>query len=413
MRSEKPSAEPGAPVAAGMIPLSVPFLGGREWEYVKECLDTNFVSSVGPFVDRFERELAARVGAAHAVAAVNGTAALHVALRVAGVRADDEVLVSTLTFIAPVNAIRYLGAVPVFIDAEPEHLMMDVGTVAEYLTRDCVRRNGSTYNRKTGRRVAAIVPVHILGHPVDMDAILALTEGSGIAVVEDATESLGSLYKGRAVGTIGDIGCFSFNGNKLITTGGGGMLVTNNERLARHAKYLTTQAKDDAVEFIHGEVGYNYRLTNVLAAIGCAQLERLDDHIASKLATAARYDAAFAEVPGIRTPIVAPWAKSVQWLFTVLVDRDEFGIGSRELMGVLQEQGIQSRPLWQPMHLSPSQADLPRRGCPVAERLNRDALSLPCSVGMTREDQERVVQAIMAVAPGARARSRRFPLRAG
>lgn len=394
MRSDARQFEPGAPATDGMIPLCIPHLGGNEWQYVKECLDTNFVSSVGPFVDRFERAIAARMGAAYAVATVNGTAALHVALRVAGVKANDEVLVSTLTFIAPVNAIRYLGAVPVFIDAEPDHWQMDGHAVADFLNQQCVRRNGGLFNRASGRQVRAIVPVHILGHPVDMDAILALARQFDLRVIEDATESLGAEYRGRRVGTLGDIGCFSFNGNKLITTGGGGMIVTDDKVLADNAKYLTTQAKDDAVEFVHGEIGYNYRLTNIQAALGVAQLERLDDHIAAKRAITRRYDAELGGLSGVGIPMVASWASSVHWLYTVRIDPHAFGQTSRQLMQTLQDAGVQSRPLWQPAHRSPSQADVPSCDCPVADRLNGEALSLPSSVGLTNAEQDRVIVAV-------------------
>jgi perosamine synthetase len=390
------SFEPGAPVGEGMIPLCVPHLAGNEWTYIRECLDTNFVSSVGPFVDRFERALAERAGTTHGIATVNGTAALHVALRVAGVEADDEVLVSTLTFIAPVNAIRYLGAVPIFIDAEAAHWQMDAGVVAAFLRDECERRDGGVFNRSSGRRVRAIVPVHILGHPVDMDPILDLAREFGLAVIEDATESLGSTYKGRPLGSLGDMGCFSFNGNKLITTGGGGAIVTNNAAHAKRAKYLTTQAKDDSVEFIHGEIGYNYRLTNIAAALGCAQLELVDAYIAKKRAINSRYAAALNDIPGLSIPADAPQAFSVQWMSSVLVDSDEFGSNSRELMAALAQAGIQARPLWQPAHLSPSQRDMPRRGCPVAEELNQRVLSLPSSVGLTEEEQARVIATVFS-----------------
>jgi perosamine synthetase len=395
MSSDSRSREPGAPVPAGSIPLCIPFLGGNEWTFVKECLDTNFVSSVGPFVDRFEQAVAARAGTTFGVATVNGTAALHVALRIAGVETGDEVLVSTLTFIAPVNAIRYLDAIPVFIDAEPVHYQMDPAAVRAYLHDECERRGDGVFNRRTGRRVRAIVPVHILGHPVDMDPVLALARECGLVVVEDATESLGALYKGMPVGSLGDMGCFSFNGNKLITTGGGGLLVTNDEGIAQRAKYLTTQAKTDAVEFIHGEVGYNYRLTNVNAAIGMAQMERLDAHIAAKRALTARYTAALAPIRGITTPVTAAWASSVDWLYTILVDEEAFGMDSRTLMRALDGAGIQSRPLWQPAHRSPSQRDMPARDCPVADDLNRRALSLPSSVGITEAEQDRVIATIL------------------
>ncbi len=380
------------------IPLCVPYLGGNETRYLSECVATNFVSSVGPFVDRFEASFVERIGTRVAVAAVNGTAALHVALLVAGVEADDEVLISTLTFIAPVNAVRYVGAWPVFIDAEPDYWQMDVERVAEFLREACERRNGELRNRVTGRRVRALMPVHILGHPVDMDPLLELAREFGIVVIEDATESLGALYKGRVVGHLGDVACFSFNGNKLITSGGGGMLVTDREDWGKRARYLTTQAKDDAIEFVHGAVGYNYRLTNLQAAVGCAQMERLDDHIADKRRIAERYSAALGDLPGVLPMAEAPWAFSAFWMYTILIDERRFGMSSRALLRRLDQARIQSRPLWQPAHLSPSQRSAQPADCPVAARLNRDALSLPCSVGLTDEDQNRVIEAIRAAA---------------
>jgi perosamine synthetase len=385
---------PGAPAAAGFVPLCVPELRGNEWTYVKDCLDTNWVSSVGAYVDRFERAVADHVGVAHAVATVNGTAALHIALQLAGVRADDEVLVSTLTFIAPANAIRYVGAHPVFIDAEPDHWQMDTTVMARFLDRECEERDGELRNRATGRRVSAIVPVHILGHPVEMGAVLDLAKRYGLKVIEDATESLGASWQGRPTGQLGDIACFSFNGNKLITTGGGGMLVTGNEALARRARHLTTQAKDDPIEYVHAEVGYNYRLTNVLAAMGVAQMEVLDEYIEAKRAIAARYAAELRDVPGLTLMREASWARSVFWLYTVLVDEQAYGIDSRALLRALAARKIQSRPLWQPLHLSGAHRGESATECPVAERLNREALSLPCSVGLSEGEQARVIEAI-------------------
>jgi len=379
---------------AVLIPLCVPEIRGNEWQYIKECLDTNWVSSVGPFVDRFERMLADYVGASHAVSSVNGTAALHIALLVAGVQPDDEVLVSTLTFIAPANAIRYAGAWPVFIDAEPDYWQMDAQKTKEFLEQSCQWLNGELRNKTTGRRVRAILPVHILGHPADMDPILGLARKYGLAVIEDATESLGAKYKGRSVGLLGDVACFSFNGNKLITTGGGGMIVTNNDAMARRAKYLTTQAKDDEVEFTHGEIGFNYRLTNIQAAMGCAQLEKVDEYIASKRRIASRYGDALRNLPGIELMPEAPWASSVYWMYTILVRSDGYGIDSRALLRVLAQVNIQTRPLWQPIHHSKAHAGAPATDCAIAETLNREALSLPCSVGLTPSDQDRVVEAL-------------------
>jgi perosamine synthetase len=393
------SFEPGVPASADVIPLCVPEIRGNEWNYIKECLDTNFVSSVGPFVDRFERMVADYVGTRHAVAAVNGTAALHIALKVAGVCADDEVLVSTLSFIAPANAIRYLGAWPIFIDAEPDYWQMDPGKVQHFLERECAWKAGELRNKITGRRISAIVPVHILGHPVNMDPILELARKYELPVIEDATESLGAKYKDRMAGHLGDIACFSFNGNKIITTGGGGMIVTDNEAWATKAKYLSTQAKDDPLEYIHNEVGYNYRLTNLQAAMGCAQLEQLESYILAKRAIAADYSRALSVVPGLSFMSEAPWAFSSFWMSTVLVDEAQFGMGSRGLLRHLSRQGIHARPLWQPLHRSPAHENYAGDCFAVADRLHEQALSLPCSVGLGQKQRARVTQAVQAANP--------------
>lgn len=285
----EPTLAPRGGVAPAFIPLCVPCLRGREWRYLKECLDSGWVSSVGPFVGRFERMVAARLGLGHGIATVNGTAALLLALRVAGVVPDDEIIVSDLTFIAPANAVRYLGAWPVFIGPEPRHGLVDPERVRDYVEHECRWRNGCLHSAATGRRVRAIVPVHILGHPCDMEPILELCRKYDLVLVEDATEALGALYKGMPVGRLGDLACLSFNGNKLVTAGGGGMVVTSRDDWAARALYLATQAKDDPLEYEHREVGYNFRLTNLQAAVGVAQLERIDELLAAKRRIAARY----------------------------------------------------------------------------------------------------------------------------
>lgn len=384
-----------APAEAHFIPLSVPEIRGNEWLYVKECLDTGWVSSVGSYVERFENMVATQAGTKYAVATVNGTSALHISLLVAGVQPEDEVLVSTLTFIAPVNAIRYAGAWPVFIDAEPDYWQIDPSRILKFIESDCDWSNGVLRNRKTGRRVSAIVPVHVLGHPVDIDPILGIARTYGLKVIEDSTEALGSAYRGRSPGSLGDIGCFSFNGNKIITTGGGGMIVTDREDWAKKAKYLTTQAKDDPIEYVHGEIGYNYRLTNVLSAIGCAQMEELPRYVVKKREIARRYSQALAGVPGVELMKCAPWANSTYWMYTLLINPGTHGMSSRQLLKKLDEQRIQTRPLWQPIHLSPAHASSQCGSLPVAEDLAARALSLPCSVGLREAEQDRVISAIV------------------
>jgi len=391
MDKDTKGAEPGAPAEAGGIPLSVPHIRGNEWVYIKDCLDTNWVSSVGGYVDRFEGMVADYLGVKHAVAAVNGTAALHVALLSAGIQPEDEVLVSTLTFIAPVNAIRYVGAWPVLVDAEPAYWQMDPQMVVDFLEGACQWRNGELRNKSTGRRVRAMLPVHILGHPVDLDPILEVARKYELALIEDASEGLGASYKGGKLGAFGEMACLSFNGNKLITTGGGGMLVTNDEGVANKARYLTTQAKDDPVEYVHHEIGFNYRLTNILAAMGVAQMEQLDSYIAEKGKIAARYAEGLGDLPGVCLMPEAPWADSTFWLYTILIDDEVAPLGSREVLRLFGEVGVQTRPLWTPIHLSPAHKGSGVLGGEVAEDLQRKGLSLPCSVGLTEEQQQVVI----------------------
>ena len=381
-----------------MIPLSVPHLAGNEWTYIKECLDTGWVSSVGKMVDRFEIEMSSRVDCGHGVATTNGTAALHTALIVAGVRPDDEVLVSSFTFIAPVNAVHYCGGKPVLVDSEADFWQMDPELLVNFLHKECERRSGETFNRTSGRRVKAILPVHLYGHPVDIDPILEVAGEFGITVVEDAAESLGATYKGRPVGSLGDMACFSFNGNKIITTGGGGMITTDSEEWAGRAKFLTNQAKDNPFEYVHNEIGYNYRMTNIEAALGVAQLEQLDTFIQRKMEIIDRYREVLRGIKGVTLFEHAEWAECTYWLVNVLVDEIEFGSSARELMAHLQEKGIQSRPLWRPIHLQGPYISARRLGGDVSETLYRNGLSLPCSVGIQDADLARIGDVIRGFA---------------
>ncbi len=378
-----------------IVPLIEPEIRGNEWKYVKECLDTNWVSSVGSYVDRFEKNIAEQAGAQFAIATVNGTAALHIALILADVQADDEVLVSSLTFIAPANAIRYVGAWPVFIDAEPIYWQMSPERVIEFLDHGCRWDGKALWNLQTGRRVKAILPVHILGHPVDLDPILEVAAKYSLPVVEDATEGLGARYRGKNVGGVGHVGCFSFNGNKIITTGGGGMIVTNNAEWAERARYLTTQAKDDPIEYVHNDIGYNYRLTNVLAAIGCAQVEQLDSYVKAKRRIAKRYQESLSSLPGTQIPGEADWAFSTYWMYTILVDQGKSGLDSRKLLAELAARRIQTRPLWQPLHRSAAHDPSGSPPCPTSDALYRHAISLPCSVGLTEPVQDYVIETII------------------
>lgn len=371
-------------MSGSVVPLAVPELGGNERAYVDECLASGYVSSVGPFVERFEREFAASVGAAHAVACVNGTAALHVALRLAGASADGYVALSTFTFIASANAVAYTSARPWLVDSERTTWNLD----AEALHDEVVRR------AKAGEPLPqAVEVVHVLGHPAQMEPLLALRDSYGIPVVEDAAEALGARWTegplaGRSVGTAGLFGCFSFNGNKIITTGGGGMIVTNDAELAQHARHLTTQAKTSRRGYLHDEIGYNYRLTNIAAALGVAQLEQLPRFLGRKRQIAAVYDAELTHLPVTLPPSVS-WAESSSWLYSILLPES---VDLEGLLNRLEGAGIQARPLWPPLHRQQPYLCAEVLGGAVADDIYARGLSLPCSVGITADEQQRVIE---------------------
>jgi perosamine synthetase len=378
-----------------VIPNAVPRLGGNEWQYLKECLDTNWVSSVGPFVDRFEREVAGWVGVPHAVATVNGTAALHVALHSVGVERDDEVLVPALTFIATANAVAYCGAHPVLMDVEARSWGIDVEKVHRFLGSECVQKDGRVVNRSTGRTVRAILPVHLYGHPCDLDPLLEVARRYSLVVVEDVAEALGATYRGRRLGADGLAGCLSFNGNKIITTGGGGMVLTRDDALERKIRASTTQARASEIEFIHDDIGFNYRLSNLQAALGVAQLEQLDGFLESKRGTAAFYQQSLAGLDGVTVFREASWARSSYWMPSILLDEQRCPDVSA-LIQVLNDDGIQVRPLFRPLHLQPALREAQVYHVELAERLYRRGMLLPCSVGITAEERETVVRALTA-----------------
>ncbi|MBN2383153.1 LegC family aminotransferase [bacterium] len=376
------------------IPLSVPFLGGNESRYVQECIETNWVSSVGDFVNRFEDMVARYVGCSHAVATVNGTAALHIALIVAGVGQDDEVIVPTLTFIAPASAIRYVGAWPVFVDVEPVYFQLDLVKLRAFFEKSCHFEGDNLVNNDSNRRIKAIIPVHILGHPVDMVELNKLARYYNLIVIEDATESLGACCGDIKTGNLSSIACFSFNGNKIITTGGGGMIVTNNGSWAERARYLTTQAKDDPLEYIHNEIGYNYRLTNIQAALGCAQMEQLDHFIATKRQIAARYQEHLGQIEGVTVAGEAPDRFSTFWLYTILIDPTITGITSRQALQSLAAHAVQTRPLWHPLYSLPPFSNCQAIDIVQANHIYERALSIPCSVSLKPSEQMLVIEHI-------------------
>jgi perosamine synthetase len=370
----------------GMLGLHEPVFAGNELAYLEQCVKSTFVSSVGKFVDRFEKMLEELTGARRAIAVVNGTAALHACFRLAGVEPGDEVVSPALTFIATANAISYCGATPHFVDSSFETLGMDSQALATRLDAVAQRTSTATVNRESGRRIAAIVPMHTFGHPVDLDGIAAIARHWAIPLVEDAAESLGSTYNGHGVGSQARLAALSFNGNKIVTTGGGGAILTNDEEVGRRARHLTTTAKlPHKWAFVHDEIGFNYRLPNLNAALGCAQLEQLDGFLRRKRALAAAYDRAFAGVPGVQFAREPKGAGSNYWLNAILLD--EVHAGSRdELLTALNAAGFGARPAWTLMHRLPMFAACPRGDLRVAESIERRLINLPSSASIQARD---------------------------
>lgn len=364
------------------VALHEPVFAGAEWTYLKECLDTTFVSSVGTFVDRFEADLAAYTGARHAVAVVNGTAALHVALLLAGVEPGDEVLVPTLTFVATANAVRYCGATPHFMDSDEGTLGMAPEALRAWLDAMSEMRSGVCANRHTGRPIRALLPMHTFGHPCDLDGLLAIARDFGLELVEDAAESIGSYYGSRHTGTLGRLGTLSFNGNKTITTGGGGAIITSDPDLARRAKHLTTTAKvPHRWEYVHDEVGFNYRLPNINAALGCAQLEQLPGFLDSKRRLFERYAAAFRDLPSVRLMSEPEGCISNYWLQTLVLD-ETVSSERDKVLATTNAAGVMTRPAWGLMHRLAPYRDCPRAPTPVAESLERRIVNIPSSAGL-------------------------------
>jgi len=361
------------------VELHEPRFGAREREFVLDCIDTNWVSSAGQYVNRFERMVAEATGARHAVAIVNGTAALHAALVLEGVKPNDEVLLPAITFVATANAVSHAGAIPHFVDSTWDTLGLDPAALERHLEAIAVRQDGNLVNKQTGRRLRAVVPVHIFGHPVDMTALGAVATKYDLAIVEDATESLGSTWNGQGCGTFGHSAVLSFNGNKIVTTGGGGMILTDDDDHARHARHFTSTAKKShAWAFDHDEVAYNYRLPNINAALGCAQMERLAAMVTAKRELAARYLKAFSQFPGAQVYREPRGAESNYWLNTLVLDRDHAGERDR-LLSALHGHGIRARPLWTPMHMLPMYRDCPRSPLDVAEDMHARCINLPSS----------------------------------
>jgi aminotransferase in exopolysaccharide biosynthesis len=378
-----------------MIPLSVPSLKGNEWKYVKECIDTEWVSSAGKYVDLFEQKIAEYTGSKYAIACVNGTSALHVSLRLAGIKPGDEVIVPTLTFIAPVNAVTYNGASPVFMDVD-EYYNLDIDKTIEFIQTETVFKNGITYNKQTDKCISAIIPVHMWGNPVWLDELVPLCLDRNIVIVEDASESLGSIYnrgnyKEYHTGTIGKSGCLSFNGNKIITTGGGGMILTDDEDLAEKASYLTTQAKDDPVRYIHNDIGYNFRLTNIQAALGVAQLEQLPNFLKRKHEILHKYQSAINNIDGLIIGDAPTYAENNHWMNLLQINSEIYGEDREDLMHRLDVNNIQTRPAWAPIHLQKPYQVCQTYRVEKAEELVENSLCLPSSTNLSDEDLANVI----------------------
>jgi perosamine synthetase len=352
-----------------MIPVAEPDLKGNELEYVTDCVVTEWISSLGKYVREFEGAMAQVCESEYAVSACNGTAALHLALAVLDIGPGDEVLVPSLTFVATANAVIYTGAKPIFVDSEPNYWQMDPTLLEDLITE----------------RTKAIIPVDLYGHPVDMDAIMAVARRHDLYVIEDAAEAHGAEYKGRACGSLGDMGCFSFYGNKVITTGEGGMLVMDDDTWYERAMFLRDHAMSSTERYYHPEIGFNYRLTNIQAALGLAQLERLEDFVRIKRRNAALYAEGLKGVSGITLPPEADWAKSIYWMYSILVE-DDYPLSRDELMTALREREVDTRPFFHPIHTMPCHAASPREHLPVAEELARRGINLPSSTKLTEEE---------------------------
>jgi perosamine synthetase len=369
-----------------MIPLSVPCIQGNEWKYVKECLDTEWVSTAGDYVTRFEEAIANYTGTRFAVATVNGTSALQASLRLAGVESGDEVIVPTLTFIAPINAVAYNNAIPVFMDAD-RYYNIDSKKTISFIENETIFKDGFTYNKTTGNKISAIIPVHVWGNACWFDDLVDICRTRNIAIVEDSSESLGTFYtkgkyKGRHTGTIGKLGCLSFNGNKIITTGGGGMILTDDENTAEKARYLTTQAKDDPVRYVHDEIGYNFRLTNIQAALGVAQLEQLPSFLDKKEWIYNKYLDGLKNIDGLYLASVPDYAGNNHWLNVLRIDSRVYDENRETLMNRLGENGVLPRLVWTLNHLQKPYRDCQSYQIEQAKELVGNSLCLPSSINL-------------------------------
>jgi dTDP-4-amino-4,6-dideoxygalactose transaminase len=366
------------------ILLSTPHMGEAEFKFVQEAFATNWIAPVGPHIDAFEQEFCQAIGSSHAAAVSSGTAAIHLALRLLGVQQDDEVFVSTLTFIASAGPITYLNAQPVFIDSEASTWNMNPQLLIDTLH----------HRARIGKLPKAVLLVHIYGQSADIDPILEICNQYEIPIIEDAAEALGATYKSRSVGTFGHIGIYSFNGNKIITTSSGGMLVSENSELMAKAKFWATQARDHAPHYQHSEIGYNYRMSNVLAGVGRGQLQVLADRVNARRNNFATYHQELADLPGINFMPESSFGRSTRWLSCLTIDPALFGANREDIRLALAEQQIESRPVWKPLHLQPVFRGCEAIGGQVSEALFKDGLCLPSGSNLSAADIDRVIQVI-------------------
>ena len=377
------------------IPLSVPNINGNEWKYVKECLDTEWVSSAGKYVNLFEENIASFTGSRFAIACVNGTSAIQISLLLAGVSYGDEVIVPSLTFIAPVNAVAYNNASPIFMDSD-KYYNIDIEKTIHFIKNETFFKGGFTYNKKTKNKISAIIPVHIWGNGCWLDDLALLCKERNISIIEDASESLGTVYKkgkfkGRHSGTIGEFGCISFNGNKIITSGGGGIIITDNKKLAEKAKYFTTQAKDDPIKYKHNSIGYNFRLTNIQAALGLAQLEKLPEFLKRKKAIHKLYSKGLDKIKGFSLAKTPDYCQNNHWLNLLQINAKVSNLKRDHLFLKFKNNKIQTRPVWLLNHLQRPYKNCQNYKVENAKILIEQSLCIPSSVNLSNSDVIRVL----------------------
>ena len=360
-------------------PLHIPIFEGNEIDYVTDCIKSNFVSSVGEYVNKFENAISKYTGVKYAILTSNGTSALHISLLLVGVKRNDEILMPAMTFIATANAVSYIGAIPHFVDVDEKTLGIDSEKLDEYLSQICEMKDGECYNKNTNRKIKAIVPMHTFGHPVDMDKLIEVTKKYNIEIVEDAAESLGSFYKGVHTGNFGKVGAISFNGNKIITTGGGGCIITNYEELARKAKHITTTAKiPHPYEYEHDMIGYNYRMPALNAALGLAQIEKLPEFIEQKRVLAEKYEEVFKDIEGVEFFTESEYAKSNYWLNAIILKDNNKELRDK-ILKETNENGIMTRPIWKLMNHLEMFKDCPKMDLSISESLENRVINIPSS----------------------------------